>query len=105
MHHNLPRVHDGVGVGGVGGGGKRKLEDVKRSVFWSKERLEKLDKVVVKHIQVTQTTMSGGGVENSQEFNRELFSFRRISLAPTVLLIGYGLCIVAIMKKPKQENA
>jgi len=55
------------GVGGVGGGGKRKLEDVKRSVFWSKERLEKLDKVVVKHIQVTQTTMSGGGVEGAPQ--------------------------------------
>lgn len=55
------------GVGGVGGGGKRKLEDVKRSVFWSKERLEKLDEVVVKYVQVTQTTMSGGGVEGAPQ--------------------------------------
>ena len=41
--------------------GKRKLEDVKRSVFWSKERLEELDGVVVKYVKVTQTTVSGGG--------------------------------------------
>jgi len=41
--------------------GKRKLEDVQRSVFWSKERLEELDGVVVKYVKVTQTTVIGGG--------------------------------------------
>jgi len=41
--------------------GKRKLEDVQRSVFWSKERLEELDGVVVKYVNVTQTTVIGGG--------------------------------------------
>lgn len=49
--------------------------------------------------------MSGGGAESNEEFNREIFSFRRISLAPTVLLLGYGLVIAVIMKKPSQNNA
>ncbi len=52
--------------GGTTGGGKRKLEDVKRSVFWSKERLEQLDGVVVKYVQVTQTTI-GAGVEGAPQ--------------------------------------
>jgi len=55
-----------VVVGG-GGGGKRKLEDVKRSVFWSKERLEQLEGVVVKYVKVTQTTISVGGVEGAPQ--------------------------------------
>eukprot|EP00985_Skeletonema_marinoi_P000012 scaffold8_cov142-Skeletonema_marinoi.AAC.5 len=47
--------------GGSSNKGKRKLEDVQRSVFWSKERLEELDGVVVKYVKVTQTTVIGGG--------------------------------------------
>eukprot|EP00984_Skeletonema_dohrnii_P002247 scaffold786_cov91-Skeletonema_dohrnii-CCMP3373.AAC.5 len=47
--------------GGNSNKGKRKLEDVQRSVFWSKERLEELDGVVVKYVKVTQTTVIGGG--------------------------------------------
>ena len=50
-----------------GVGGKRKLEDAKRSVFWSKERLEQLDGVVVKHVKVTQAMVGGGGVEGAPQ--------------------------------------
>lgn len=46
--------------------------------------------------------MVGGGSEDPTVFNGdELFSFRRITLAPLLVLIGLGLGIYAIMKKPK----
>lgn len=46
--------------------------------------------------------MSGGGTDNPAVFNYdEIFSFRRITLAPVVVLAGFGLAIYAIMKKPK----
>ncbi len=46
--------------------------------------------------------MTGGGTENPNEFNgEELFSARRITLAPMVVLGGYIFIIYAIMKKPK----
>lgn len=48
--------------------------------------------------------LSGGGTENPNEFNPEIFSFRRITLAPLVLLGGYGFIIYAIMKKSKPEQ-
>ena len=44
--------------------------------------------------------MSGGGSENPEVFNEsELFSFRRITLAPFMVLLGYGVVLYGIMKK------
>lgn len=48
--------------------------------------------------------MSGGGSEDPNVFSREIFSFRRITLAPTMALIGYGVIMYGIMKKPKQTK-
>lgn len=47
--------------------------------------------------------MSGGGSENPTEFNPDIFSGRRITLAPIVVLFGYMFVIYAIMKKPKNS--
>ena len=47
--------------------------------------------------------MSGGGSDDPKVFNEEaLFSFRRIRLAPTTVLIGFGITIYAILKNPKK---
>ena len=46
--------------------------------------------------------MSGGGSDNPNVFNEEIFSFRRIRLAPTTVLIGFGITIYAILKNPKK---
>ena len=44
--------------------------------------------------------MSGGGSENPDVFNEEeLFSFRRITLAPFLVMLDYGLVVFGIMKK------
>ena len=45
--------------------------------------------------------MSGGGSYNPQEFNEQMFSFRRTVLAPIVILAGMVLEIVAIMYRGK----
>ena len=47
--------------------------------------------------------MMGGGSDNPAEFNYDIFSFRRITLAPIVVLIGFGFVFWAIMRKPKKE--
>ena len=46
--------------------------------------------------------MIGGKAENPSEFNPDVFSFRRITLAPVIVLFGFGFEIWAIMKKPKE---
>lgn len=43
--------------------------------------------------------MIGGGSKDPNEFSDAIFSFRRITLAPIVVLAGFGLQIYAIMKK------
>jgi hypothetical protein len=45
--------------------------------------------------------MIGGGSDDPSKFNPEIFSFRRITLAPILVLAGYVVEIFAIMKKPK----
>ncbi|WP_353149159.1 DUF3098 domain-containing protein [Flavobacterium sp.] len=45
--------------------------------------------------------MSGGANEDPNVFNEDVFSFRRIRLAPTVVLIGFGITIYSILKKSK----
>jgi Protein of unknown function (DUF3098) len=47
--------------------------------------------------------MSGGGSDDPKVFNEDVFSFRRIRLAPTVVLIGFGITIYSIFKKSKSE--
>ncbi len=47
--------------------------------------------------------MTGGKSENPNVFNKEIFSFRRITLAPLVVFFGFLFEIFAIMKKPKEE--
>lgn len=44
-----------------------------------------------------------GGVTNSDptQFNEDIYSFRRIHLAPTVFFIGIGVAIFSIFKKSK----
>ncbi len=48
--------------------------------------------------------MIGGRSEDPTVFNEEIYSFRRITLAPIIVLLGFFFEIYAIMKKPKAEN-
>lgn len=46
--------------------------------------------------------MSGGGSDDPKVFSEAIFNFRRIRLAPTTVLIGFGITIYAILKNPKK---
>lgn len=45
--------------------------------------------------------MMGGGSEDPNVFNPEIFSTRRITVAPIVVLSGFFIQIFAILHKPK----
>ncbi len=47
--------------------------------------------------------MSGGGSDDPNVFNPEIFSFRRIRLAPMLVLIGFGIEIYAILLNPDKK--
>ena len=48
------------------------------------------------------TLMAGGGSDNPEVFNEEIYNWRRIRLAPTIVIIGLGIEIYAILANPKK---
>lgn len=48
--------------------------------------------------------MSGGGEHTATEFDSSIFSFRRITLAPIVVIAGFVVVGVAIMKRFKTSD-
>jgi NADH:ubiquinone oxidoreductase subunit 6 (subunit J) len=48
--------------------------------------------------------MLGGGSDDPTIFNEEIYNFRRIRLAPTVVLIGLAIEVYAIMANPGKEK-
>ena len=48
--------------------------------------------------------MSGGGDHTATEFDYSIFSFRRISLAPVVVIAGFVVVGFGIMKRFNQEK-
>jgi len=45
--------------------------------------------------------MIGGGSDDPSIFNPEVFSRRRITVAPVVILAGFALVLISIVKKSK----
>lgn len=45
----------------------------------------------------------GGGAENPETFNEDLFSVRRMYVAPVVIILGFAIEVYAILKKPKRS--
>ncbi|HEU4719205.1 MAG TPA: DUF3098 domain-containing protein [Bacteroidia bacterium] len=47
--------------------------------------------------------MIGGGSDDPNKFNPEIFDARRVTIAPVTLLIGFLVVLYGIMRKPKQS--
>lgn len=48
--------------------------------------------------------MSGGGSDDPFYFNESIYNFRRIRLAPTLVLIGFGIEFYAILFRSKTSK-
>lgn len=48
--------------------------------------------------------MSGGGSDDPNVFNPDIYSWRRIRLAPTLVLIGFAIEVYAILLNPASPN-
>ena len=57
--------------------------------------------VAVVFITIGFMLMSGGSSPDGVSFNPEIFSTRRIVVAPIVTVFGFALVVVGILKKPK----
>ena len=48
--------------------------------------------------------MSGGGSDNPAVFDASIFNFRRIHLAPALVLLGFAIEIYAILLNPTKKE-
>ncbi len=49
--------------------------------------------------------MSGGGTDDPSVWKEEIFSFRRITLAPIVVIAGFVVVLLGIMRKTTNDNS
>ena len=73
---------------------KNKNSNKKTFVFEKKNYVAML--IGLAFITIGFILMSGGGSEDPNVFNPEIYNFRRIKLAPTLVLIGFGIQVYAI---------
>lgn len=83
---------------------KQNLEQSTNKTFALGKENYKLMIIGLAIIFVGFLLMMGGGSNSPSVFNPEVFSFRRITLAPVVILAGFLFEIYAIMKKPKDKE-
>jgi hypothetical protein len=48
--------------------------------------------------------MAGGGSDDPNVFNDAIYNWRRIRLAPTLVLIGFGIEVYAILLNPDSSK-
>jgi len=78
----------------------KKEESKEKFLFEKKNYIIML--VGLAFITIGFVLMSGGGSENPAVFNEDIYNFRRIRLAPTLVLIGFAIEVYAILANPKK---
>ena len=69
--------------------GEQKRKEQSKDIFIFGKKNYKFMLIGLAFIAVGFALMSGGGSDDPNVFNPEIFSFRRIRLAPTLVLIGF----------------
>ena len=82
----------------------KSTEELKKQTFALGKENYKLLLIEFGIIVLGFILMVGGKSEDPSVFNPEIFSFRRITLAPIIVLFGFLFEVYAIMKRPKEEN-
>jgi membrane-bound ClpP family serine protease len=78
-----------------------KKEDEKKTGFALGRENYKLMAIGFAIIIVGFILMAGGRSDDPKVFSEDIFSFRRITLAPLIVLAGFIFEIYAIMKRPR----
>lgn len=79
-----------------------KKEEDKRAGFALGRENYKLMAIGFAIIIVGFILMAGGRSDDPKVFSEDIFSFRRVTLAPLIVLAGFIFEIYAIMKRPRE---
>lgn len=81
--------------------GAKKEEDRKPGFALGRENY-KLMAIGFAIIIIGFILMAGGKSDDPKVFSEDIFSFRRITVAPLIVLAGFIFEIYAIMKRPRE---
>lgn len=84
--------------------GEQKRKEQTKSEFIFGRKNYKFMFIGLAFIALGFILMSGGGSDDPAVFNPEIFHWRRIRLAPTLVLIGFGIQIYAILLNPNKDK-
>jgi hypothetical protein len=80
--------------------GEKKQKEASKGIFIFGKKNYKFMFIGLACIAIGFILMSGGGSDDPNIFNPEIFNFRRIRLAPMLILMGFGIQIYAILLNP-----
>ncbi len=82
-------------------GDKKDKNEVKETFLFEKKNY-RLMLIGLAVIALGFILMAGGGSDDPNVFNEEIYNFQRIRLAPTLVLIGLAIEVYAILAKGKK---
>ena len=84
-------------------GQQKRNEDSKSEFIFGKKNYKFLF-IGLACIVIGFILMSGGGSDDPNVFDESIYSWRRIRLAPTLVLIGFGIQVYAILLNPNKAS-
>ncbi|TCK65117.1 DUF3098 family protein [Winogradskyella wandonensis] len=84
--------------------GEQKRKQTSKSNFIFGKKNYKWLFIGLAFIAVGFILMAGGGSDDPNVFDESIFHWRRIRLAPTLVLIGFGIQVYAILLNPDKDS-
>lgn len=84
--------------------GEKKRKEAQKSDFIFERENYKWLFIGLAFIAIGFILMSGGGSDDPNVFDPSIFNWRRIRLAPTLVLIGLGIQVYAILLNPNKKS-
>lgn len=81
--------------------GEKKRKEATKQNFVFEKRNYVLMFIGLGFIALGFILMAGGGSDDPNVFSDAIFNIQRIRIAPTLILIGFGIQVYAILLKPK----
>lgn len=84
--------------------GEQKRKETTKNEFIFSKKNYKFMLIGLGFIALGFILMSGGGSDDPNVFDPSIFSWRRIRLAPALVLIGFGIQVYAILLNPNKDS-
>lgn len=84
--------------------GEKKRKEASKKEFVFGKKNYKWMFIGLAFIAIGFVLMSGGGSDDPNVFDPSIFNWRRIRLAPTLVLVGFGIQVYAILLNPDKNN-